>query len=610
MANNTEAALLEREQITEEDERAARIAEKNLAMRNMLRAHVQDMLEAAAADKNSAMSGKDANDYVKGMSEKALEDAKDDATKMEWLKETARHVHSFTHETKQWGERIMKAVNSAKDGMQSTASIERWQMKMKERKGETWDQMKRKLQDFLKTELPELKANWKELKTKLKAVKDLQARTGIQTKDVKELAYLESEAFANAKYQAQKKSIAAAYKALQAHDKDLGALHEEVSDYLIGATGAGYLSSKKVTPWLKNTFDGKSPAQAKAFFQAVVKPTMKRSETAKSTFDDLSTQLREHGTPRGFSLVSKEAFLAKSVGAREAYNAMGKLRLKEMHTRSSALKGYIHSAFDTEDWRDAARLISQLKVASPDDDDIATLENYLRTHRSEESTAEEPKRTPAEISEDLHTRIQKYPTMNTLLQKTIEGDTNAIQDEDANQTRMVGRMIFNAEVWSVQNGYLDEEKKAVDKKNAENKEKTGEYIDEGHTQDEVENNIIGGATAEEEGIRKDSEKAQNIYMDADPKAQHAVSEYVEKQKNNPKDGYWNNLITEEPRAKILEFINVDSPKIKQGIWELREQGAQFSVHSSSQEESQEKSIPATEKVPQLDKAEIQAGMSV
>lgn len=590
-------------------------------MRDHVRTQCFDILASAVERSDSAMSFQDLKQYMKGLSDEALEQGglRDHEKMMNALENLREHAHRFANETIDMGRRVLREVRDAKGDDTSEASTERWQKILKKRKSgsDTWIEARQQIQEFLSSALPKLKSEWRQLRSDLKEVKTQSAVLGVAAKDMKELAALESTEFKNGKYPYRRKLVSAALRALKAREKSWkkrgsietegSRFYGEVRAYLQEAVDNGWMASAKKGEWLKRVFTGQSLAHARRNFQAKLIPFRNNWKQAREQYDELHGEMEKSGVPRGFSPVPPAAFLLKDYGQRMAYVRMLDARLHPNGKPASALSKDVWHAFDAEDWYDAERLIGVLETTFPSHPDLGAMVRYLESHRDDDAEKAEKKEGPTddEIVKETNQIVGRYPQMDVLLEESLHKDTQNPQDMCA-RTRLVGRMMYNL-VWAEQRGYTSEEEQFEEVHDAEYHAQTEEYIEEGHS-DDVEKNMVWGSTADKHAIREDCSSAQIIYMKSDHDAQHVVANTVDKLRNNEKFGYWSDLkAIGMTNGAHHYFVSEDSKKLKKLVWQMRDRGIVYKRDTeverrggaaAQEKETEEKKAPAKAKAPQ------------
>lgn len=577
-------------ELSEREEPSVLAVQQQEQMRNQIRTQCFDVLSDAVQDKESAMSFKDLNDYMKGLDDSALKGAKTHEEKMEWLENLIEGARSFARETIDVGARTLREIRQAKADDVSDASIERWRKRLKERPhGEEWTQARTNIEAFLDQKLPSLRREWAQLRSDLKEIEALKSALGVTGRDMKELAALETADFRNAKFPVRRKRVNAAMNALRAHQKNWkkrpgketegSRFYAETRSFLLTAVAEGSLAKTKVGMLLKKIFSGRALPQAKAYFRGTIRGYRKEWQRDRARYDALHEEMRDTGQPRGFSPCTPEAFLEKTYPQRLAYLTMLTARLHPEGKPASALCCRIWHAFDAEDWYDAERLIGILEAAFPSHRDIGPMVRYLESHRDDAEGQEEPAKqlSNQDIVADANRLLRRYPEIRILLGESMRKDSANPQDQNA-RTRLVGRMMYNL-VWAEQRGYTSEEEQLQDMHSDHYKKQTREYIKRGHG-NALEKNMMWGDTADENAIREDCTAAQMITMTSDPAVQHAVCAKVDKLKDNERFGYWSDLkVAGMPLSRHHYFVHHDSKRLKWLMWQMRDRGIPFTPES-------------------------------
>lgn len=584
-------AGIERE--TDQDDHAAdaRIDQKQAEMRAYVRTACEEILTEAAQDRHSVMTSADVRDFmIKGLSDSAL-DQGNFASKEEEIRkvpEMIDHALKFARETTALGERILRAVKDAKGEDLSDGSMKRWLKRLKERKsGEDFVAARRRLTDeLLVSGVKALRAGWSELRGKLNEVKAKAAALGVTGKTVPALAALESKKYMDAKQPERLAMIEQAMQALDRREKSWGRRPERETEgsrffakalsFLMGAARGpdASLARVKVGAWLKKIFQGRSLAQAQAYYRDTVVPYERKWRSAREEYDVLSSQMKTTGTPRGFSPVASEEFLMKSYDQRLAYNRMLESRLSPEGKSAVQLTDSIWNALDQKDWYDAERLIGFLETQFPSHRELGPMVRFLATHRSSEDEAAEKKEraemTDEQINAEVNQFIGRYPWLRVMLLECIEKDTRNPQDQ-CGRTRLIARMLYNL-VWAEQRGFTSEREQEKDIHDERYKERTKTYIEEGHSK-ELEKNMVWGDTADELAIREDCTTAQIINVTTETDSQMAVVNAIDNRNLWKKErfGYWSDLkVVGMPLSSHHEFVEPDSRRLKWLMWQMHD----------------------------------------
>lgn len=582
-------------------------AREQETIRNRVRTQCFDILCEASQKSESAMTFTDVKEYMKGITEEALEsgDQRTHTQKLRALEELRDHARNFAREATDLGERLLREVKNAKGDDLSQKSLARWLKRLKSRPHkEEWPDVRRQIQEFLATKLPRLRGEWRQLASDLKEVKTLAKAFNVTATEIPLLGELESKAFKSAKFPARRRKVSRALAILRGSRERKGTFYAEARTFLDDLVSEGALAKTKVGDWIQRVFAGKSPQEARKFFQTTLRPYAQHWRQARERYDRLHGLMRNDGVPRGMRAVTPEAFLEKSYDQRIAYLDLLEERLDRQKIVTT-LHADVWHAFDASDWYDAGRLIELFAKDHPDHPDLPAMQRYLETHRDDrpKETKEETETIPDdEIVGEANQMLKRYPEMRVLLGESMCKDSENPQDQNA-RTRLVGRMMFNT-TWAEVHGYTDEEEQIQDIKDERNKEQTEEYIEEGHSTD-VEKNMVWGSTADALAIHDDPTAAQMIYMESDSDAQHAVLGRIEARGlwRNEKFGYWSDLVPiGMPFSRLHYFVEHDSKRLKWLMWQMHDRGLRFTPESSDvkseqevlQEEEEEAALAGTE----------------
>lgn len=575
------------EDADDRQDRGRDVISEQSAMRSRVRNQCFDILAGGVADKESVMVMKDLKDFMAGLTDSALDQAKfkDYNEEMREVPKMIDHARNFVRETSALGSRVMKEVVNAKGDDMSSASMERWRNRLKKRKNaKDWTEARSTIVEFLNRTLPKLREDWKQLRSDLQEVQAQAAALGVTGSQLPALAALETAEFKNAKFPVRRKQVTAALKALRNRKKSWkkrpGAETEgsrfygEVRGFLREAADEGWMARNKIGAWMKRTFTGKSLEDARRYFRDIVVPFRKNWKEAREQYDAVHGELKKTGLPRGFAPCTTKDFLQKEYPQRMAYVEMLKSRLHPEGKDAPRLCGDIHHAFDAKDWYDAERLIGILAEQFPFHPDLATMRNFLKSHRDDtvqKKTGEKEELTDREINAEANTLLLRYPEMDVLLTESMRKDTEEASVPASRRTRLVGRMMYNL-TWAEERGYTTHEERLQDIEDAKNKEKTEEYMVQGHGND-IEKNMVWDTTADESAIREDCSSAQLIFMKSDTDAQLAVFRAVDKLKDNEKFGYWSDLVpVDMDPGRHHTFVDHDSKRLKWLMWQMADRG--------------------------------------
>lgn len=488
-----------------------------------------------------------------------------------WMAQNVRYLKETIDDAKDYEREFKAKLNEAVDkkwiGKLTRAN---WMNRFKNPEWLEWDRKRWMEKDF-----KGIWQGWEEVADRRLKVRRLAKKLGVDDRQIPELQDIyKIQDFLSLHHDDRETKVFAAKAALLAYEKNeqtfLHALEEELREAVTG----GYLHQNKVEQWMARVMEAENP---RAFRSDVLLPFMRNWQGASETYDQLHETMNQTKVPRGLRVISKGQFLLLSYEQRLSYLHEVDLRMKDKEEKDPALNSFkkkIRHNLDTKDWEGAEEVLTEAQQLYPYDEDLDSMENFLRLHRVPDNAVAEKNESPdpRETLAEMRAIISELP-----------GDLQWLYIEAAKEGPAVFNrllQIFYNRVWVYENRYGNEQ---LDREEAEsewNKQKTEEYIENGHSR-KFERNIIDGDTAEEAAIRDECTKPQVLYMG--DSGRDAVLRKVKVNRDNEMFGYWTTLVpTDVPYAEHRSIVKNFHHKLKSGLRSLHQQGYAFTMSGSPQ----------------------------
>ncbi len=493
--------------------------------------------------------------------------------KVKYMQENVRYLYEAISEAQDYEAQFKRKLNEAVEKKWiGKVSRDKWMKRFNDPNVLEWDRKKWIMDDF-----DEYFSGWKETAEVRLEVRRLAKKLNVKENRIPELRkVMKIQEFLALPFKERKNKVYAAKAALIAYERKHIGLFDQVKATLDDAAGAGYMHKSKVGEWLNRIMEADDPF---TFVNDTVKPFIQNWKAARETFNELHEDMRKNGSPRGLRVLTANAFLLLNYEQRMSYLQEVRLRIKDSDSPEEkdpaldSMKKRIRHLLDTKDWDDAAAVLTIAQARYDDDEDLDSMQEYLRTHAQKKPSQQlEEKETPdpMEIAENMRAMIREMPEDLQWMY------LNAMRKGP----RVFGRLLqlmYNR-VWVYEHNYGNEHADRIHAESEFNKEQTEHYIENGHSR-KFERNIIEGDTASRAAIRDDCHKPQVLYMG--DQGRESVLDKVEINAENELFGYWTTLVPKDlSYARHRNIVRNHNYKLKQGMKQLDKMGYMFTLHGS------------------------------
>jgi hypothetical protein len=449
---------------------------------------------------------------------------------------------------------------------------------------------------YVQSVLPNRLKEWKRVKEERDGLMkdegiDLIKKSDIKNKD----ALFRPESFADLKWEERKKLVEEAAAYLSAHKNGTEHLMESAREELEFYVKQKILHPSKVATWMKRIFvKNANPKDIEAFMQKTVRPHAERWRATKVDFDNLN-QLMKGKVPRGFTPLTENAFLQMNYKQRTSYCALTTIRLnnvEEENKQLASLKLRIRHELDTKDYEGAKEDLAKAFEIRKDDRELVSMKQYIEDHFEEREVTQEEKETVTENPEPVLAQLRE------MLKQVPDGTMKTCYTRALNSDMDVALRFFQVSgnaAWVVENGYASEAENVKNAHSEYNKQKTREYVENGHT-NQIERNIVDGDTAKEEAIRDECTKAQMLYVG--DMGTDAVMRKIEANADNEGFGYWTTFV---PKDATFDLHNRVIKQLhwpmKQALRKLDKMGYRFTLAGSPERKAGAKPAVAPKAKP-------------
>ncbi len=442
---------------------------------------------------------------------------------------------------------------------------------------------------YIREKLPRYLGEWKKVaKERRELLKDPQFKS-LTPKDVNELGtFVSEDDFLTLKYPKRLALLQKVRAILRARSKgpDMEQSHSDIRKKLDAlSTGSNrIMDPSKVAKWMDRIFSHfKTPAEVNEFMKGTFENFyIKNWRKVRVQFDTNESEMKKRGVPRGFPAVDLDTFLQCPYEQREAHVDEGKWRLEEgkmQNTTVSRLKMRIRHALYDDDWEGAEEYLAEATSIDADDLELKSMQNYLKQYRTDQMETKEE--DPQKVMDDLRMIISgiEEPHRSLVIKPLEEAKKGP---EAAKELNAILQMWGNLK-WILTRGYWNEEMGQQDLQNPLHKERTKQYIEDGHSKG-VEKNILDGDTNVDEAVRDECNAAQILYVDSSsPKATaEAIYGKVKRNKDDPRFGYWTTLIaTNMSYARQEEIRSQVKGPLRTGLSFLIKNNLSFTLADDS-----------------------------
>lgn len=557
-------------------------------MRNGIRSHCRDQLEACVSDSGSAMTHADVDKWMDSLEERNLGGETEDE-KTQVAMEMARHTQEFIRQTRVAGE-IIDRAERAKWILSSKAA--EWRAKMK--KG-TWEEKK----DFItgtdtSPDAHTLRAfarNWEQIAAEYKDVLGQEKKLGIRQEEItkyKELSLFHDPAMMSGKlnYWARKARVDAARDFLKSYRPGMQPTQKKNKEELeilairelMKAVRAKALDEGRGMHWLETKVLTKPAKELEKYISVDLKAYVANCVETRVAYDHIEGQMQKQGVPQGFNRLSPVKFLAMTLNQRKSYVRMAKERLEEKEANKDPelgnLKLGVRNAMETKDWEEAEGFLKKARALMArgrgtlaDKSDLDSMERYLRDFRGKKKN--QPDENIRKTLENMRDAFEQVPDS---LQNLYLGAMN----DSYECASTVFRTVYNLK-WATERGYCDPNRMAVLRESA--KEETDRRAKGEHGKKGVENVDLSYVSDPGHVTAVRSYTAGEwapTYIHMQRGQESKALDLAKAHKDNNAYGYW--VILDPigvPQEKIVSLVENVHWKLKSGMRKLQKVGMRF-----------------------------------
>lgn len=481
-------------------------------------------------------------------------------------------------------EKLMDPLLSQLDKTISKRVLEEMDKKFKDSSVDYKDK-----ESYIQRVLPARIHQWKKVKERRDTLVKHPNMKKISSKQVKNLsAFLDEKRFIDLKYPERKGLTDLIESIILSQESKLEYMHKEIQKELEDYVADGRLHRSKIGTWMKRIFTKNATEEdVEAFIESTVRPFAENWKEARHRLNDVNQQMNVQGIPRGLQRLSLSQFLFLEYDQRIAYLDEAESRLNgdvNEDTDLARLTLDVRHALDTKDWETAQTLLAKAQKIDPEDKRVKSMARYLLTHG--------PK---PENNNELMNGIKALHAVRDIMSRLPSNmrwmTERALNHPNPNVLKRLWQGFYNRH-WVIAHRYSTE---AEDRKQGEsdwNKEQTADRIANGHDWTH-ERNIIKGDTANDQGIRDDCLKPQQIYTDSSGKDQ--VYKAFERNADNSLFGYWTTIVDNDvPYGKLREHVLNDMYPLKKYAGIMRAAGIEYSSFGNA---SSLKEAPVSSTIP-------------
>ncbi len=565
--------------------------QEEIRMRDAIRSHCRDQLEACVADPHSVMTQRDMEGYLISMQEENLDDpqwqTEEEKTKAV-QKMGGAWAQEFIHRAKDVGDRALHLIDEAEEKkwiLKSTADA--WRRKLK-------DQSSTGLQktEFIENELPVWQKNWAQIAANYKDVLKQEKDLGITKEDIakyKELSEFHHPDMMSGKLKypdrrwltdkalAFLKTFKPGMKAKTKEGKE--ELAVRARNELQRAIDAKAVDKDKAMNWLETRVLTKAPKELEQYIDVDLKAYVRSCVETRVAFDHIDGQLQKEGVPQGFDRLSPTKFLALTLNQRKSYVRVAKERLNEKEANKDPelgnLKLGVRNAMETKDWEEADDFLKKARAlmnkgrgSAADKKDLDSMERYLRDFRDKKKK-NQPKEDARKTLEEMREVFEQVPD-------TLKNLYLGAMNDSYECASTVFRTVYNLK-WATERGYCDPNRMAVLRESA--KEETDRRAKGEHGKKGVENVDLAyvsdpGHVAAVRTYTAGEWAPTYIHMKRGQESK--ALDLAKAHKDNNAYGYW--VILDPvgvPQESIVHLVENVHWKLKSGMRTLRKAGLRF-----------------------------------
>lgn len=565
--------------------------QEEIRMRDAIRSHCRDQLDACVADPHSVMTQRDMEGYLISMQEENLDDPQwqtEEEKTRAVQKMGGAWAQEFIHKAKDVGDRALHLIDEAEEKkwiLKSTADA--WRRKLK-------DQSSTGLQktEFIENELPVWQKNWAQIAANYKDVLKQEKDLGITKEDIAQHSVLSTfhdpaMMSGKLKYPDRRWRTDKALAFLKTFKPGMKAKTKEgkkelavrARNELQRAIDAKAVDEGKAMYWLETKVLCKPPKELEKYIDVDLKAYVRSCVETRVAFDHMDGQMQKHGVPQGFNQLSPTKFLALTLNQRKSYVRMAKERMEEKEANKDPemgnLKLGVRNAMETKDWEEAEGFLKKAhtllvrgKGSAADKSDLDSMERYLRDFRDKEKK-NQPKEDARKTLQEMRAVFDQVPES---LQELYLGAMNDSYECAAT----VFRMVYNLK-WATDHGYCDANRMAILRESA--KEETDRRAKGEHGKKGVENIDLAYVSDPGHAAAVRTYTAGEwapTYIHKRRGEEGKVLSLARAHKDNNAFGYW--VILDPvgvPQENIVSLVENVHWKLKSGMRKLKKAGLRF-----------------------------------
>ncbi len=519
-----------------------------------IRNKIKSDLSSAVADRKSLLLGQELKMWQQSITDRALEEAgfHTPAEKAKALKQNIGWANANIRESQEWGHQFFGAIERGLASGALTKENAEHARSLALNRSDDWTKVKQFFTGTGENSFRRWQSNWEYMGGLMKDVRAKQEQMKLPNDALPDLKKLRS---GSGKFE-ERMTLAekTMNELLKLEGKNRGA-YREARDLLMGAVTAKALAPGKVDGWLAHIFTKYKGEDAADFIERKLPGFV---EDWKDVADEFRAHKKEC-VARGIDSPTESAFLSMAYEDRRRTTLEMRAKLNstsvpaEKQKNAGYLKMRIRYALATEDGEMASELTEKLGFEHPDDPDLLSLEEQaakLAKSLSVKTKAKADQEKPPlpQLQQQIWGFVDRMGDSNMRgLMRTV------LNTQDLDKIEAVMQMIYNR-YWCRQHGYLNDHIEQDQAKNPDNKEKTKEYAENGHTRF-IERNIVAGETADERSIRGENTKAQLIVLSNEESSHNALIKKVEQHKYNKNGGlrYWGTILTTDTKQNVQTF---------------------------------------------------------
>lgn len=468
---------------------------------------------------------------------------------LQYIEENSRFLDQTIAEAEQYkNEFYMKIDMAERKQWISRKSALRWKQRFHADNVLEWERKQWVTDSKSESAFPAMYNRWqKAARTRQEAVK-LADTLRIDKAMRKEWAdVLSVQSFLDMHYDERMHRASSLYAQLIAMQKSQIDSYKQASAMLMDAASPskGFLHRSKVGPWLLRVMQSDDPVQ---YIDSVLVPCMERWEAVWKDYQNIQQALQTQRPHRSFTPVKPDAFLRMKYKKRTSYCALAWAQLQdsgnayETNKLLAGLKLGIRRHLNTQDWEEAKKLLAVATKESPEDPELAEMQQYILAHEEESGTETE---RPEELLQNMRALVARVSSaeVQQLLNRALESGPSVFN-------RLA--QVWSNRVWLREVGGWDEQKEQ------EQLGSNNQYM--------LDMRKVGTGTI-----------LHNVASHAD---EHAGSGATNLSANEHW-GYWATLIPPIPYAEHRAIYTGTMWKLKKMLRSLHKQGVAYTSYGSA-----------------------------